>query len=280
MRMRIFPYFRGMAGKKLKGIFRKIFFPGIILLLFLSPQARSQVLITGKVTDDKTKLPLYPATILDKTTGYVVYADSLGNYQITVENGDELEYRYLGFYPEKYKVPAGLTRIIHDVALISKREKLQTVNVHALTPYQQDSLDRIKTFRHYLSLPVTELMEKNQHSLYDNNAEDNGTNTHNLAGFGFTFHPLTYFSKKERRKRHFHKMFSQFEKNAFISSRYTPKLVHTLTGLQDDSLRLFMFHHWPPYDFTRHAPDLVFWSWVKRQYQTWIKTNSGTKKPK
>jgi hypothetical protein len=268
------------AGENLRTGDWKIFFPGVLLLLFLSFQAKAQVLITGKVTDDKTNLPLYPATILDKTTGHAVYADSLGNYQITVQNGDELEYRYLGFYPEKYKVPAGLTRIIYDVALISKREKLKTVEVQALTPYQQDSLDRIKTFKHYLDQPVTQLMDKNQHSLYEKNTEDNGTNTHNLAGFGFTFHPLTFFSKKERRKRRFHKMYEKFEKKAFIDSRYTQKLVHKLTGLQGDSLRLFISHHRPPYDFTRRASDLVFWSWIKRQYKEWLEEASERERPK
>lgn len=52
-----------IVGENLRKGGWKIFFPGIILLLFLSFQAKAQVLITGKVTDDKTKLPLYPATI-------------------------------------------------------------------------------------------------------------------------------------------------------------------------------------------------------------------------
>ncbi len=227
-----------------------------ILLFFLSFQAHSQRLITGTVTDSIHGVPLYPATVINSTSGRAVYTDSSGNYRIMAKSHDELQYRYLGFYPKKYTVPAGLTPLIHDVVLISKRIKLKTLEVQALTPYQQDSVARIKTFGHYLSLPVVPLF---------------GGPT---SGIGVSMHPITYFSTGERRKRRFHKRYKQYEKDAFVDSRYTRELVHRLTGMTGDSLRIFMYQVRPDYSFTRHAPDLLFWSWILHQYKAWGKNRA------
>ncbi|HEX5555876.1 MAG TPA: carboxypeptidase-like regulatory domain-containing protein [Chitinophagaceae bacterium] len=228
----------------------------LVLCLFFIPfTAKAQVVITGRVTGAASGAPLYPATVLDKTSGQAVYADTKGYYRIEVQPGDQLQYSYLGFYTLKYSVPLRLTRVIHDVQLVSKREHLSEVEVHAKTPYQQDSLDRLRTFGDYLKEPVYPLMDKSSHS--------NG-------GFGLTFHPFTYFSKDQRRKRRFHKMYGKFEKKAFMDARYTPELVTRLTGLTGDSLQQFLQRFHPTYGFTRHATDLEFWSWIKIQYQSWI----------
>ena len=67
-------------------------------------------------------------------------------------------------------------------------------------------------------------------------------------------------------------MYRQFEKDAFVDSRYTPKLVEQLTGMSGDSLRFFLFEVRPDYTFTRQAPDLLFWSWIVRKCRTWRKS--------
>lgn len=244
--------------KLLNRCFVRTLAPCFFCLLFFSFQLKAQILITGKVTDTVSNYPLYPATVLNKTTGEAVYADSLGDYRIQAHGGDELHYSYLGFYTEKYTVPTGLTRLIHDVHLVSKRQKLTSVEVRAMTDYQQDSMDRIGSFRDYLDKPKTKLAGVMDH------------NTNDVAGVGVTIHPLTYFSKAERNKRRFDKMFPNFEKDAYIDSRYTPELVTKLTGLTGDSLQSFLFHFRPDYDFTRAASDLEFWSWIKNQYKSWI----------
>lgn len=229
----------------------------VILLTFVFiPSLKAQVVITGKVVDTLTNLPLYPATVLNKTTGRSVYADSEGNYRIVVNEGDVLHFSYVGFYMEQYAVPKRLPRIIHNVFLMPKTEQLGELRVNALTPYGRDSLDRANTFKDYLDEPKTRLM-------------DRGANSE--GGFGVSFHPITYFSKAERNKRRFHKMFPEFEHDAFVDSRYTPQLVTKLTGLSGDSLTQFLHLFRPTYDYTRAATDLEFWSWIKKQYEDWIK---------
>lgn len=225
-----------------------------LLLSMLAFNAHAQVVVSGHVTDAKTGAPLFPATVLDVTTGMATYADSTGYYVIKTNPGDILLFKYIGFYRDKYVVPARLEYVTHDVALLSKREKLKPVDVTALTPYQQDSLERVETFSHYLDQPIVRFTDRK---------------TAPSFGLGFIFHPFTYFSKVERRKRKFHKMYKGFEEDAFVDSRYTPQLVHRLTGLSKDSLHTFMFHHRPPYAFTRYASQLEFWSWITRNCRKW-----------
>lgn len=229
----------------------------LFFLVLFSAALKAQVVITGKVMDSSTNTPLYPATILNKTTGMAQYADSEGNYRVIAHGGDELHYSYVGFYTGKYTVPQGLSRIIRNIELIPKTQTLSEVQVRALTPYGRDSLDRLNTFKDYLDQPKTRLM-------------DHHSNSAGQGGFGVSFHPITYFSKAERSKRRFQKMFPEFEHDAFIDSRYTPALIQKLTGLTGDSLQTFLVSFRPDYAFTRNASDLEFWSWIKNQYKDWI----------
>lgn len=242
------------------GVLWLTFFCSIIFPLAVS----AQVVITGTVKDGVSQSPLYLATVLDKSTGEAALTDSSGFYLINAKGGDTITYSFIGFYTKSYVIPSRLTRIIHEVGLIPRSHTLTEVEIKALTPYERDSLDRIETFSHYLDQPKTPLVSSNAHSVYD------VPNPNYNDAFGISLNPFTFFSKKNREKRHFGKMYPGFEKQAFINSRYTPDLVHQLTGLGGDSLALFLYKFRPSYELARTASDLVFWSWIKIQYQSWI----------
>lgn len=225
---------------------------------------RAQVVITGTVKDDVSQSPLYLATVLDKSTGEAALSDSSGFYRINAKGGDTITYSFIGFYTKSYVIPLRLTRIIYDAELIPRSHTLTEVEIKALTPYERDSLDRIKTFKHYLDQPKTHFVGSNTHSVYD------VPNPNYNDAFGISLNPFTFFSKKNKERRKFDKMYPKFEKQAFINSRYTPELVHKLTGLSDDSLALFLYKFRPSYQLARTASDLVFWSWIKIQYRSWI----------
>lgn len=220
------------------------------------------ILVTGKVTGQESGYPLYPATITDLRSGTAAYADDSGRYRILTAGGDTLRVSYLGFYSRTFRVPAGLTRVTHDFQLTARTEKLKTLEVQALTPYARDSLDRISTFSDYLSKPEVPGVRMMEHSRDPHSGIP--------AGLGITLHPFTYFSRDEKRKRRFHRMYSEFERKAFVESRYTPRLVARLTGLSGDSLGMFLARYEPGYDFCRSATDLEFWSWIKIRYASWV----------
>lgn len=224
----------------------------MISLLFLAAwQGHAQIFLTGKVLEKESGQILYPATVHNKTSDQYNMSDYGGNYRIEVHPGDEIVFSFLGYYADSIRISADATgTILHDVELTSKRSELPAVEIGALTPYQQDSLARITEFGAYLKKPV--------YDLADNDRSSRDVNT----DFGIMLHPFTFFSKAERNKRHFHKMFAAFEQDAFIDSRYTPDLVSRLTGLSGDSLYDFMNHNRPSYTFTRTAEELEFDSWI------------------
>lgn len=224
-----------------------------------------QVIIEGTVTDSANAVPLFPATVFNKTSGVATYADSLGHYLLNAHPGDEIEYSYLGYNTEKYIVPNGLQHIIHDVKMISKKERLKEVVVHSWTQYQLDSIERSKTFKSYMDEPKVTTINKQGHSVYSQ------PNPNYNDGFGIELNPFSLFSRKNKNKRKFDKTFPEMEQQSFINSRYTPELVTKLTGLTGDSLSLFLYHFRPTYEFTRRASDLEFWSWIKIEYRAWTK---------
>lgn len=172
----------------------------------------------------------------------MVLADSAGYYHIHAKGNDTISFSFLGYYTETYVVPLRLIRIIHDIELIPRTRTLTEVQINALTPYQRDSLDRLETFKHYLDQPKTYFIEPQMHSVYDI------PNPNYNDAFGISLNPFTFFSKKNREKRKFSKMYPEFERQA-----------------------LFLYKFRPSYEFARVSTDLVFWSWIKIQYHAWIK---------
>jgi hypothetical protein len=239
----------------------------IIILLAVFPVVCSaqEVVIEGYVTDSLSHAPLYPATVLDQASGMASFTDSSGYYKIRAYNGDEIVLSYVGYLTVKYVVPQHLTNIIHNVQMISKRERLNEITVRSMTPYQTDSMERAGSFKHYLEQPKVNVIYKRAHSVHD--VPDRNYND----AFGIELNPFSLFSKKGRNKKSFDKKYPEMEREAFINSRYTPDLVHKLTGLTGDSLSLFLYRFRPGYQFTRAAADLEFWSWIKIRYQAWIK---------
>lgn len=243
----------------------KSLFAALIFIVALPVLCAGQVEISGYVSDSVTEAPLYPATVLDKTLGIASFTDSGGYYHIIVKGGDVLYFSYLGYYTIKYDAPRNLTNIIHNVKMVSKKEKLREVTIRSMTPYQRDSMDRAETFGDYLHQPRVHVVNKGAHSLHD------VPNPNYNNGFGIELNPFSLFSGKEKNKRRFQKKFSEMEQQSFIASRYTPALVQKITGLKGDSLSWFLYHYQPSYRFARYATDLEFWSWIKIKYKAWTK---------
>lgn len=243
-----------------------IFLLGLVFFCSLiSPvPACSQVKITGMVRDEISQHPLYLATVLDKRTGEATLTDSTGFYQMAVESGDTLSYSFIGYHTRFYVIPFRLGRVNHDVFLLPRSQRLSEIEIKALTPYQRDSLERIETFGNYLNSPATHFISMDAHNLRQK------PNPNYNDAFGIELNPFGFFSKAGKEKRRFDRMYPKFEKEQYVNSRYTPELVHQLTGLTGDSLALFLYKFRPSYELARTASDLVFWSWIKIQYRSWI----------
>ncbi|GJM49269.1 carboxypeptidase-like regulatory domain-containing protein [Capnocytophaga catalasegens] len=78
----------------------------IFVLMLLALPLSAQIRVTGKVTDQSNS-PLPGADILVKGTTHGVVSDFDGNYEIQVNQGDVLEFSYIGFQTQTKKVVGG-----------------------------------------------------------------------------------------------------------------------------------------------------------------------------
>ena len=93
---------------------RKLLFLFFLFCGFLLPVAAQQKTITGTITGSEDNLPVIGATVLIKGTSTGSLTDLNGKYQILVQQGATIEFRYVGMKTKEVVVGASN---VYDVAL-------------------------------------------------------------------------------------------------------------------------------------------------------------------
>lgn len=78
-----------------------------IVLMVMSWSLSAQIKVTGKVTDDMNA-PLPGANVVVKGTTKGVISNFDGNYEIQAQQGDVLEFSFMGFQTQTKKVVGGV----------------------------------------------------------------------------------------------------------------------------------------------------------------------------
>lgn len=236
-----------------------------LLGLFSVLPARGQELIRGRIFDRASGLPLYPATIQNRSQYIDEVSDTLGRFTLPARQGDLLYFRYLGYRPDTVLVDS--TDLSHGLRIYLSQVSLElgTLEVRAgMNPYQVDSLERRSLFGYLLERPSLPLL---------------GGST--PKGFGIRFSPFTFFSRSQRFLRHFKKIYRRNESSLrrayyqhiriqMAGARYSPCLIRSLTGLQGDSLILFLQEFPPDTDFILHAPDIQIKFYILHRYKEFL----------
>ncbi|MCW3467469.1 carboxypeptidase-like regulatory domain-containing protein [Chitinophaga nivalis] len=213
---------------------------------------QAQVTVTGMISDSN-KLVLPYATVSNITNGKRSLSDQGGFYKISASRNDKLVFTFVGYHPDTLVVTLTTGTLTRNMVMVPAGKFLKGVEITTqYTPYQIDSIERRKQYGYILDLPDTHLA---------------GDNT--PVGAGVVFSPITRFSKKEKQKRQFKKNYEQMEREKYIDSRFTPVLVHQVTGLAGDSLQHFMRDNYPDYNLMRTIPnnDLIYW--ITDRYKAW-----------
>lgn len=100
--------------------------------------------------------------------------------------------------------------------------------------YKADSIARSQYYRDFLSKRPKQLIN---------------TSTH--EGFGITFSPITYFSRKATQERQLRKRIKYREKEAYVDYVFPVERVNQLTNLPPDSFQLFYYRFRPTYKLAR-----------------------------
>lgn len=220
----------------------------LLILLCLSGIKSIAGTLKGKVTEATNGQAVYPVTVVNVRTQQATYTTDAGYFTIHAEPGDRIAFSYVGYKPiehiyttedEGQSVSVKMVRVSYYLREI--------ILMPGLTQYQVDSIERVKTYRAFLSRrksnpvasPVSFVAEK--------------------------------FNKRSKQIFRFQKKFGGWEDERFIDTRYTPELVHEMTGLEDDSLGHFMNANPMPYDYARAATDLELKMWIRDHYRSWLK---------
>lgn len=95
--------------------------------IFSSLNAQN-ISVTGKITDEDNN-PLPGASVIVKGTSKGVSSDFDGNYQIQAQQGDVLEFSFVGFQTQSKKVAGGGKTLIINVLLKENAQQLEDVVV-------------------------------------------------------------------------------------------------------------------------------------------------------
>lgn len=232
-----------------------LFLVSFCSILLVAERSQAQVILTGSITDKDNKLVLPYASIFNKTTGKRTYSDKGGFYKINAHTNDVVIFSFVGYRPDSVVVQMAMGTETKEINLQVETRQLHGVEVSSkLTPYQQDSLERREQFGYILELPDHKLA---------------GEST--PVGAGIVFSPFTRYSRKEKQKREFKKIYAKAEMQRYVDSRYTPLFVSRVTSLKGDSLIQFMQDNYPDYNTMRSLTneDLIYW--VTDRYKAWQK---------
>jgi hypothetical protein len=213
----------------------KRFFIIVCAAVLLSIDADAQTNLKGKVFDNQTDSVLVAVSIVNITKKLIAYSDSTGQYTIPAAEGDKVIFSSVSYSPDTTTVAYYMLVAGFSPGLNQRNNTLANVTVRSST-YQEDSLNRRNEYREFYSNPKQRLA---------------GSNT--PTGFGITFSPVSYFSKREKQKRELRKRLARNEEIAFVDFHFSRRTVEKLTGLQGDSLSTFMLRYRPSYEFCRKA---------------------------
>jgi len=204
----------------------------LILLLSASDQLNAQQTLKGKVYEAATDSLIAAVNIYNTTTKKSTRSADDGNYSIVAAEGDIIIFSASGFKPDTITVSFSLLLTEHNPGL--HRQIISLKEVKVTGSYRADSLDRRNYYNH----------------IYAKQPGITGRNRPS-DGLGVTLSPVSFFSKESKQKRALRKRLEKDEKEAFIDHSFPLPWVKSLTGLNGDSLSLFMYRYRPSYSFCR-----------------------------
>ncbi len=204
----------------------------LITLLTASDQLCAQQTLYGKVYEAFTDSVIATVNIFNTRTKNSIRSGTDGSYSLPAAEGDIIIFSASGFKPDTITVSFSLLLTQFDLNLHKQIILLKEIKVTG--SYRNDSLNRRNYYSH----------------IYAKQAGVTGRNRP-ADGIGVTLSPVSFFSKESKQKRALRKRLEKEEKESFIDHSFPLVWVKSITGLNGDSLSLFMYRYRPSYSFCR-----------------------------
>lgn len=237
----------------------------IILLTLFSPgMLIAQTVLTGKVMDSKSDLPLEGVTVYNKSKNIYRKAGNQGQYAIQVADKDIVIFSFTGYRSDTISIALDLIRDGLDIGLKALPAMLlDTVTVLSAT-YAQDSIARKEEYKQFYERPLPGITGRNTPA----------------SGFGISLSPISYFSREQKGKRRLKKRLEYNEQQAYINHYFSPSYVQRLTGLTGETLQKFMLKYRPRYQFVRASNNEDLVRYINDSLKDFKKTAAENKEKK
>lgn len=221
----------------------------LLQLLQFSP-AFGQVKISGTVYDS-TKLYGVPNVIVTSTSGSEAVTDSLGAYHINVSENDSISFYFRGKSTIKFAVTSITDYTSFDISLRvrinAKYKLLSGVTVFSNTYHYDSTENRMEYSK------IFDYEKPGLHSSFEPG-----------GAAGLDLDALVDMFKFRKRKENlaFQKRLIEDEQERYINYRFSPKVVHRITGLSGDTLTRYMKLYTPSYLFVVSSTLAEFYQYI------------------
>ncbi|WP_276505041.1 hypothetical protein [Terrimonas pollutisoli] len=204
----------------------------LLVMMSLYQLVSAQQTLKGKVYEAFTDSILSAVNIFNTHTKNSVRSAADGSYSIAAAEGDIVIFSAGGFRTDTIVVSFSLLLTPFDLNL--HRQVVSLKEVRVTGSYQADSLARRNYYSH----------------IYAKQAGITGRNRP-ANGVGVTLSPVSFFSKESKQKRGLRSRLEKEEKGNYVDHSFPLPWVKNVTGLDGDSLSLFMYRYRPSYKFCR-----------------------------
>lgn len=221
----------------------------LLQLLQFSP-AIGQIKISGTVYDS-SKLYGVPNVVVTSTSGSETITDSLGAYHINVSENDSISFYYRGKSTIKFAVNSITDYTSFDISLRvrinAKYKLLSGVTVFSNT-YRHDSAENRMEYS-----KIFDYEKPGLHSSFEPGGPA-----------GLDLDALVDMFKFRKRKENlaFQKRLIEDEQDRYVNYRFSPKVVHKITGLSGDTLKQYMKLYTPSYQFVVSSTLAEFYQYI------------------
>ncbi|HUX84611.1 MAG TPA: carboxypeptidase-like regulatory domain-containing protein [Chitinophagaceae bacterium] len=262
-------------------------FSFLFLLGAAGGQASGQKFLNGHVLDSASGAPLRAVEVFNRSSNAFTTTDDQGYFNVPAGAGDQLQFSLLGYRSGTLLVGRGGSSRL-EIRLAPLHVSLRSVSIRGRAGnYQSDSAERFQDFAPALSQRegrITTFPELTPLQSMQNTIQPNGP-----PGFTNIDVPILslnldavfdHLSPKRRRLWKFQRDFYSNEQRAYVRSRVTEELVHRLTGLNGDSLTLFIGRYTPVYSFVRRATDYELDEDIRQKVGAFRKGKPGSTRSK
>jgi len=208
----------------------------LILGFCISNLNAQQFFISGYLKDSLTHFPIRGGTISNPSNKNKITTDANGFFRVKAAPNDVLYAIAPSYHYDTLRYSLLFTDTI-TIYLSPAGAVLPGLTVRSqYSKYQLDSIERKATFEQMRGQAL------------------NAVASNRSQGFGITLNLDRFTKKKYRNKKKEEKLFQKTEEVAYVNYRFSSQLVAYYTGLKGDSLRLFIYHYTPAYEWLRQHP--------------------------